>query len=91
MFLDQATPDTSAYMVAGYVIFAVVTLIYLTSLAIRTRNLHRDMQALNSLEAEQEPVVAPPSRPAASAPRQPARKPRPASAKQARKKSAKKR
>lgn len=90
MFLDQATPDTSAYMVAGYVIFAVVTLIYLTSLAIRTRNLHRDMQALNSLEAEQEPVVAP-SRPAASTPRQPARKPRPASAKQARKKSAKKR
>ena len=44
------TPDTSAYMIGGYAVFAVVMTIYLASLYLRTRNLRRD---LDMLEDEQ--------------------------------------
>jgi type II secretory pathway component PulM len=92
MLFDQGTPDTSIYMIAGYSIFFVVTLIYLASLFIRQRNLRRDLETLQSLESEaKEPA---PEVQAAPAPRKP--KPTPAksktpTAKSSRKKTARKR
>jgi hypothetical protein len=86
MFFDVMPPDTSGYMIAGYSIFFLITAVYLASLFIRTGNLNRDMETLDSLQAEQESVRATPA----------TRKPRvtqakPAKAKPARKKTAKKR
>ncbi len=64
MFFDQATPDTSIYMIAGYSIFFVIAIIYLGSLLIRTRNLHRDLDTLESLQEEKKaPVPAPAAAP----------------------------
>ncbi|HEX8991281.1 MAG TPA: hypothetical protein VF784_06350 [Anaerolineales bacterium] len=60
MLFDQGTPDTSVYMLAGYSIFFVISIIYLASLLIRTRNLHRDLDTLESLrEEKQAPAPAP--------------------------------
>ena len=42
----ETTPNTDGYMIAGYTIFFVVSAIYLFSLAIRQRNLQRDLEAL---------------------------------------------
>ncbi len=74
MFFDQVPPDTSAYMVAGYMIFFVVTAIYVASFFIRARNLSRDLETLNDVQQEQQPPapVAASARqaaPAAAAPR----------------------
>lgn len=47
---QDATPDTSAYMVAGYAVFFVIMLIYLASLAIRQRNFKKDAELLEDLD-----------------------------------------
>ncbi len=49
MFIQDTTPDTSAYMIAGYSIFFVLMLIYLVSLFIRSRNLTEDLTILESM------------------------------------------
>jgi hypothetical protein len=54
MFFDASTPDTSAYMIAGYTIFFVITAIYVVSLFIRERNLKRDLLTLENLRDEQQ-------------------------------------
>ena len=54
MLLDASTPDTSMYMIAGYAIFFVITVIYLASLFVRSRNLHRDLETLETMEREAE-------------------------------------
>ncbi len=54
MFFDELPPDTSIYMIAGYAIFFVITLVYLASLFIRTRNLNQDLTTLQSLQAERQ-------------------------------------
>ena len=54
MFFDELPPDTSIYMIAGYAIFFVITLIYLASLYIRTRNLNQDLTTLQSVQAEKQ-------------------------------------
>ena len=54
MLFDAITPDTSSYMVAGYVIFLIIAAIYIASLYFRTRNLDRDLLALENLREEQE-------------------------------------
>jgi hypothetical protein len=46
----DATPDTINYMVSGYVIFAVVMLIYIVSLVSRWNNLNREKQILDEIE-----------------------------------------
>jgi hypothetical protein len=56
MFLQDITPDTSAYMIAGYAIFFVLLIIYLASLYIRSRNLNQDLTVLESMR---EPSPAP--------------------------------
>ena len=90
MLFDQGTPDTSVYMIAGYVIFFVVTLIYLASFFIRERNLRRDLDTLKTMEAEAEapaPEVASYAAPKKARPAAPRKK----AARSARKKAAQKR
>ena len=53
MLFQEATPNTSVYMYAGYAVFFVVTIIYLASLAIRNHNLEQDLQTLEDMEKEQ--------------------------------------
>ena len=52
MFLQDTTPDTSAYLVAGYTIFFVLIILYLISLLIRTRNLNRDLATLENMKVQ---------------------------------------
>jgi hypothetical protein len=49
MFLETI-PDTSRYMIAGYVISFLTMGIYVLSLYIRTRNLRQDQQLLEDLD-----------------------------------------
>ena len=65
MFILDAPPDTSAYMIAGYTIFFILLILYLISLFIRTRNLNQDLKILESMK-EQSQTAA--NRPAASKP-----------------------
>jgi hypothetical protein len=54
MFLQNGTPDTSGYMIAGYVIAFLVMGLYLASIWLRNRNLKRDLSMLEEMEeAEQ--------------------------------------
>jgi len=48
----ESTPDTSGYMIAGFVVSFVTMGIYVVSLYIRNRNLRRDVQTLESLQIE---------------------------------------
>jgi hypothetical protein len=59
IWLQDAPPNTSAYMVAGYVVFFVIFGIYLLSFIIRRRNLEKDLQTLETIESES--VVVPPT------------------------------
>jgi hypothetical protein len=52
MLLQEATPDTSAYMIAGYAVFCIVMIVYLASLMIRRRNLEQDLTTLQAMETE---------------------------------------
>ena len=54
MFIQNGTPDTSEYLIAGYVIAFVVMGLYLASIWLRNRNLKRDLSMLEEMEnAEQ--------------------------------------
>ena len=52
MFFQEAPPDTSGYMIAGYAVFFVISAIYLLSLIVRQRNLEKDLEALDAIKAE---------------------------------------
>jgi len=62
MFFQDATPDTSSYMILGYTIFFIVLAIYLISFFVRSRNLKQDMSMLETLKPESK---RPESKPAA--------------------------
>jgi len=49
------TPDTTNYLILGYVVFGLVMGLYLISLVVRQRNLQRDLELLEELEAKDEP------------------------------------
>jgi len=53
MFLETI-PDTSGYMIAGYVFAFIVMGVYVFSMYLRNANLKRDTEMLESLQAEQE-------------------------------------
>ncbi|MEP0806767.1 MAG: hypothetical protein HRF47_14905 [Chloroflexota bacterium] len=57
MLFQTATPDTSAYMIAGFVISFVVMGLYAASLYLRRRNLQRDMEMLEEMDAAQRKTV----------------------------------
>ncbi len=50
MFFQEATPDTSGYMIAGYVVAFVVMGIYVASMYLRSRNLKQDMSMLEEMD-----------------------------------------
>ena len=65
MFILDTPPDTSIYMIAGYTIFFILIILYLTSLFIRTRNLNQDLTILESMKEQSQ---ASPGLPATSKP-----------------------
>jgi hypothetical protein len=64
MFPLDAPPDTSIYMIAGYIVFFIVAAIYIVSLLVRWRNLHQDMTALEAIEKENKIKEVKPVKPA---------------------------
>jgi hypothetical protein len=56
MFFQEATPDTSGYMIAGYVISFLVMGLYVASIYLRRRNLDQDMTTLQELDQPAQPV-----------------------------------
>ena len=56
MFFQEATPDTSGYMIAGYVIAFLVMAIYVASIYLRSRNLNQDMTTLQELDKSAPPI-----------------------------------
>jgi hypothetical protein len=56
MFFQEATPDTSGYMIAGYAITFLVMALYVASIYIRSRNLHQDMTILEEMDEPAPPV-----------------------------------
>ena len=46
----MTTPETTGYMILGHVVFSIVMLVYLISLAVRQRNLKQDLETLQELE-----------------------------------------
>jgi hypothetical protein len=50
MFFQEATPDTSGYMIAGYAITFLVMALYVASMYLRSRNLNQDMTTLQELD-----------------------------------------
>jgi hypothetical protein len=48
----DGTPNTLNYMVSGYVIFAVVMLVYIVSLVSRWNNLKREKQMLEEINTK---------------------------------------
>jgi len=46
------SPETTNYMIAGFVTFFVVFSVYITSLFVRWNNLNRDKLALEELEKD---------------------------------------
>lgn len=54
MFLQEPTPDTSGYMIAGYAVAFIVMSLYVFSLYLRNRNLQQDLTILEEMDT---PVV----------------------------------
>lgn len=50
MFFQEATPDTSGYMIAGYAVAFIVMAIYVASMYLRSRNLKQDMSMLEEMD-----------------------------------------
>ncbi|HLA87184.1 MAG: hypothetical protein Q7J80_04030 [Anaerolineales bacterium] len=49
----EITPDTSGYMIAGYIITFLTLGIYIFSIYQRNKNLKRDLETLKSFEPKQ--------------------------------------
>lgn len=56
MFFQEATPDTSGYMIAGYAIAFIVMAIYVASIYLRNRNLNQDMAMLEEMDKPAPPA-----------------------------------
>ena len=50
MFLQTTTPDTSGYMIAGYIFVFVVMGLYVASMYLRSRNLKQDEATLKEMD-----------------------------------------
>ncbi len=50
MFFQEATPDTSGYMIAGYAVAFLLMALYVVSIYLRNRNLKQDMAILEEME-----------------------------------------
>ena len=56
MFFQEATPDTSGYMIAGYAIAFILMALYVASIYLRNRNLHQDLTMLDEMDKPSQPV-----------------------------------
>lgn len=74
MFFQEATPDTSGYMIAGYVIAFVVMALYVASIYLRSRNLKQDKSMLEEMDV---PAAKPAAQKATTKPRPTSQQPRP--------------
>ena len=63
MLFQEAIPNTSGYMIAGYVIAFLIMGLYVFSIYWRTRNLQQDLDTLQELEEPSTPEVARPTAP----------------------------
>ena len=52
MPLLQDTPDTASFLYIGYAIMIGLLVLYLASLAVRRRNLEKDLELIETLKAE---------------------------------------
>lgn len=52
---QEAIPDTSGYMIAGYAVSFIVMGVYVLSLYLRSNNLKRDAETLESIQTESKP------------------------------------
>ena len=59
MFFQDVTPDTSGYMIAGFVISFVVMGLYVASMYLRARSLRQDQSLLEEMEKEARPSAEP--------------------------------
>lgn len=50
MFLQTTTPDTSGYMIAGFIVSFLVMGLYVASLYLRNRSLNQDKAMLEEME-----------------------------------------
>ena len=50
MLFQEATPDTSGYMIAGYAITFIILGIYVASMYLRNRNYQQDMTVLEEMD-----------------------------------------
>jgi CcmD family protein len=50
MFLQEATPDTSGYLIAGYAVAFIVMFVYVLSIYVRSRNLNQDLSLLEEMD-----------------------------------------
>jgi hypothetical protein len=57
MLFQTVTPNTSGYMIAGFVVSFLVMGLYVASLYLRRRNLQRDHEMLEELDAAQRKSV----------------------------------
>lgn len=55
MFLQEITPDTTGYMIAGFAITFIILAAYAASLYIRNRNLKQDLNLLAEMERVAQP------------------------------------
>jgi hypothetical protein len=52
MFFQTTTPDTSGYMIAGFVVSFLVMGLYVASIYLRSRNLSQDRSMLEELDKQ---------------------------------------
>ena len=53
LFLVDPTPDTIGYLIAGYVFMIGLPVLYIASWFVRQRSLQRDIETIESLEADE--------------------------------------
>jgi hypothetical protein len=53
LYLQEAPAETTNFMIAGYAVIFGVMLIYLVSLLVRKRNLEKDLEVLEEIQAEE--------------------------------------
>jgi hypothetical protein len=61
MLFQEATPDTSGYMIAGYVITFVILGLYVASMILRNRNYQQDMSLLEEMDKPAADIQASPA------------------------------
>jgi hypothetical protein len=51
--IQQATAQTTNYMIAGYLVIFGIMFLYIASLVIRNRKLKQELETLNQLEQQE--------------------------------------